>query len=184
MWKSGVERAKNNDARQEDFVKTNVKDFKEIDLGFDFVFANTPLVVNDKEDAFDYKSVAPAVEFLTKYYGWRLPTVDDLNDIFTDEEGEIKDNFHIGCVSKFAYTVEIYDKDYYKNSSNVLIIKWQNWGTAKFLIEPREENRKLGNITTWCLRRKYDDPNDIQMSFGIEPSYTAFPVILIKDKKK
>ena len=181
FWKDSIKRVKNKEMRQEDYIDSNVKDFREIDLGFDFVFANTPLVI-EKNMGFSYEEVKDKVDVLTKYFGWRLPTIKDL-DVFCDDDGELKDNIYTGCVSKFSYTSEMYNKDYYETSEkNVLVIHWQQWGVARFIIEPKDEHEITE--TTWTLRRNYDNPSDIKMGYELVDKRDRFPVLLIKDKRR
>lgn len=186
FWKDSIKRVKNKEMRQEDYIDSNVKNFREIDLGFDFVFASTPLVI-EKNMSFSYEEVKDKVDVLTKYFGWRLPTIKDL-DVFCDDDGELKDNIYTGCVSKFSYTAEIYNKDYFFKSpnrsseENVLIIHWQQWGVARFIMEPKDEH--VVTNTTWTLRRKYDTPNEIRMGYEVVDNKDRFPVLLIKDKRR
>ena len=75
LWSKGVERSQTGEERLGDKVNSNIKELKEIDLGFDFVFADKNLILNGEEEL-SYDDIKHYIEYIQNN-GWRLMTRED-----------------------------------------------------------------------------------------------------------
>lgn len=89
-----LKRTRLGDERQEDKISTNIDQFKEVDLGFDFVFADRNLVINGEEEM-TYKELLSYYDYL-KTTGWRPITDIELKkSLLCQYHGDYNLNYEI-----------------------------------------------------------------------------------------
>lgn len=186
LWSKGVHRTKSGYERLEKKVHTNISNFKEVDLGFPFVFADINLEINGDEkmtwyDVENYKN-----QIIRE--GWRLITWDEVSKYLLENKfGEVNHDLIIDTKSDLNGT-DIYIKSKTTNKILSLYIDnpygqsyWCDWGKRD---SERVDVNELKNARTLRVhdpKYAYEGVNIFSMEN--ENKNEKIKVRLVKDKK-
>lgn len=79
FWKPAIQRVSSGEKREEDKIRTNIKDMSPIDIGMRFQIADIDLEVGE-EDHFTWSEVFKMYDQILET-GWRLPTYEEMERI-------------------------------------------------------------------------------------------------------
>ena len=150
LWKSGVDRAKNNIDRLEESYVTNVKELNEIDQGSDvpFYIADRDTIIDDEcewlSDNLD------EYEHYLQKFGWRLPYRDEVLKYITTSLGD--------QINKERHFVSVTTKGY-KKYSDLGITSKETKQKVEFFAQKKDY---LNRMHYW-LRVRDDDEQMAQL---------------------
>lgn len=185
LWSKGVERNLTGEDRLEDKHVSNIKDFKEVDLGFPFVFADVDLIVDGNDDFtwYDFENLRSYIEKT----GWRLPNFEEINRLFFKHSSrEITHDYIIfDYERKNGYDVAHISV---KNFPGVLDVNidnphatyfWADWSSKQDEINPKADKT---TARMWMIRNdKYVRSGDY-FSTGNLYKDKQIKIRLVKDK--
>lgn len=187
LWKPSINRAKSGELRGEDIIKTNIKEFKEIDLGdfCPFYIADINLEI-EGEELISFERYLECKDQIMKT-GWRMPTSDEWKEKvmshvtivpnFNDEDFFL--TWGASLHSKYNdKKVRLYDG----MSRMMKIVYWLEYGEYEEEFYTKGKKTKYAPIFDMHLKGSYRP--DVQWKQDFKEIDThGIMIRLIKDKK-
>ncbi|MCM1217056.1 MAG: hypothetical protein NC548_21370 [Lachnospiraceae bacterium] len=194
-----LNRAKTGEERNEDKLpQNNIKNLKEVDLGFPIVFANRDLIIGDKTDFtwFEFEEYRKSIENT----GWRLPGWDEIIQYFLKSKyspEELRDDISINYTyDQFEGTHLVITRKSFKDELDIVIFNdcsqsyWSDWSYAYDCPNTGDKNLDTGTRETARMYRfanpnyAYRNKNSCQvLTKGNAEKTNKLRIRLVKDKK-
>lgn len=178
MWKSGLDRARNNTERLEDKLVSNIKSLKEVDLGLSFNFADDDLVV-DGFVRFGYEKMMELIPFIEKH-GWRIPNIEEMRNEFLD------DDYFLNAEFETSFKVDGDDTTIVLH--NTINNKQLRFNTKEYdkidywLLETEDDRINNSEVGYFTLNPVYSQRRSFMMGHTFK-DFKPSRIRLVKDKK-
>lgn len=185
LWSKGVDRSKSGEERLENKVVLNTNEFKEIDLGFPFVFANIDLTVDGDEKITWLKF--EDIKLQIERTGWRLPGWHELKKLlfkFAGNPPELNDDLNVYTKYEMNKTF-VYVKS--KKTDEMLEFVIDNpYGQSYWCGYDKTSLEKNSALIKNARIMRINDPkyayNGMLFSFENEDKNEKLKIRLVKDK--